>query len=122
MPTELVGDVYSVRGQIELVFKAAKSFLGLKLICGKKSPRVRCQIYGRLMVLVLTLFLCGKFRQRMWQQSGRELSFLKCFRHLQIFAPSFLTGFMYKDALIEQFYHFSQEVMRLCKKQRTTSS
>jgi hypothetical protein len=114
LPKEFVGDVYSIRWQIELVFKAAKSFLGFKLICGKRSPRVLCQIYGRLIVLVLTLFLCGKFRQRMWQQRRRELSFLKCFRHLQIFAQSFLTCLMDKDALIEQFYSFSKEVIRLC--------
>ena len=36
--------------------KAAKSFLGLSLICGKKSQRVLCQIYGRLIVLTLFLF------------------------------------------------------------------
>ena len=42
------------------------------------------------------------------------LSFLKCFRHLQIFAQSFLTCLMDKDALIEQFYSFSKDVIRLC--------
>ncbi len=114
MPTEFVGDVYSIRWQIELVFKAAKSFLGFKLICGKKSPRVLCQIYGRLIVLVLTLFLGGKFRKRMWEQKRRELSFLKCCRHVQIFAQSFLTCLRDKDALLEKFYDFSLEVFRLC--------
>jgi len=114
LPTEFVSDVYTIRWQIELVFKAAKSFLGFKLICGKRSPRVFCQIYGRLIVLVLTLFLCGKFRKRMWEQKRRELSFLKCFRHLQIFAQSFLTCLMNKDALIEQLISFSLDVFRLC--------
>jgi len=114
LPTECVGDVYSVRWQIELLFKAAKSFLGMSLICGKRSPRVLCQIYGRLIVLVLTLFLCGKFRRRMWAQKLRELSFLKCFRHLQIFAPNFLTCLMDKDALIKQLINFSKDVLRLC--------
>lgn len=114
MPTEFVGDVYSIRWQIELVFKAAKSCLGFKLICGKKSPRVLCQIYGRLIVLVLTLFLCGKFRQHMWEQKRRELSFLKCFRHLQIFAQSLLTSLGDEDTLTKQLYNFSLEVIRLC--------
>jgi len=81
LPTESVGTLYSVRWQIELVFKAAKSFIGLSLICGKRSPRVLCQIYGRLIVLVLTLFLFGRFRQRMWQKKRRELSLLESWRH-----------------------------------------
>jgi hypothetical protein len=114
MPTEFVADVYSIRWQIELVFKAAKSFLGFKLICGKKSPRVLCQIYGRLIVLVLTLFLCGKFRQRMWEQKRRELSFLKYFRHLQIVAQSFLTCLRDKNALIEKLISFWEDVLHLC--------
>jgi len=110
--------------QAKIVFKAAKSFLGFKLICGKRSPRVLCQIsrrrrgthrtLGRLIVLVLTLFLCGKFRQRMWAQKQRELSVLKCFRHLQILAQSFLTSLEDKDALTQQLYNFSLEVIRLC--------
>ena len=56
LPTESVGTLSSLRWQIELVFKGAKSVLGLSEICGKRSPRVLCQIYGRLIVLVLTLF------------------------------------------------------------------
>lgn len=114
LSTELIGDVYSLRWQIELVFKGAKSFLGLSLICGKKSPRVLCQIYGRLIVLVLTLFLCGKFRQCMWEQKRREFSFLKCFRQLQIFAFSILTCLREKDALVEQLMRFADNVLRLC--------
>jgi hypothetical protein len=114
LPTEFVVDVYSIRWQIELVFKAAKSSLGFKLICGKKSARVLCQIYGRLIVLVLTLFLGGKFRQRMWEQTRRELSWLKCCRHLQIFATSLLTCLRDVDALLEKLYDFSLEVFRLC--------
>jgi hypothetical protein len=114
LPTESVGTLYSVRWQIELVFKGAKSFLGIKLICGKKSPRVLCQIYGRLIVLVLTLFLWGKFRQRMWEQKHRELSVLKCFRQLQIAASSILTCLMDKDALVEQLISFGEDILRLC--------
>jgi hypothetical protein len=114
LPTESVGTLYSLRWQIELVFKGAKSFLGLSEICGKQSPRVLCQIYGRLIVLVLTLFLCGKFRQRMWEQRRRELSFLRCFRHLQIFAFSFLNCLRNRDALVSQLINFSDEVLSLC--------
>jgi hypothetical protein len=114
LPTECISDVYRIRWQIELVFKGAKSSLGMSLICGKKSPRVLCQIYGRLIVIVLTLFLCGKFRQRMWEQTRRELSFLKCFRHLQIFAQSFLTCLRDKNTLVKQLINFWEDVLRLC--------
>ena len=135
LPTECISDVYRIRWQMELkgerrkcrkgilqgfsfrlspFGKGAKSFLGMSLICGKKSPHVLCQIYGRLIVIVLTLFLCGKFRQQMWAQKRRELSFLKCFRHLQIIASSILTCLTDKNALVEQLIIFWEDALRLC--------
>ena len=45
---------------------------------------------GRLIVLVLSLFLTGQFRQHLWRIEKRELSILKSFAHLPIIAPMIL--------------------------------
>ena len=89
-PASIVPSIYSLRWQIELVFKAIKSHLGFELITGKREARVCCQLYGRLMVLVLSLFLTGQFRQLLWRREKRELSLLKTFAHLPIVAPQIL--------------------------------
>ena len=81
-PASVVPSVYSLRSRIELVFKAIKSHLGFELIAGKREARVCCQLYGRLIVLVLSLFLTGQFRQNLWRREKRELSILKTFAHL----------------------------------------
>ena len=96
-PAGVVPHIYALRWQIELVFaegltkhgtaKAIKSHLGFELIAGKREARVCCQLYGRLIVLVLGLFLTGQFRQNLWQREKRELSLLKTFAHLPIVAP-----------------------------------
>jgi hypothetical protein len=50
----------------------------------------------------------------MWEQRQRELSFLRCFRQLHIFAFSLLNCLRNKDALVSQLINFSDEVISLC--------
>ena len=61
--TSVVPTIYSLRWQIELVFKSIKSHLGFEFILGKREARIECQLYGRLIGMVLSLFLTGQFRQ-----------------------------------------------------------
>ncbi len=89
-PACVVPHIYSIRWQIELVFKAVKSHLGFELIAGKREARICCQLYGRLIILVLSLFLTGQFRKLLWRSCKRELSMLKTFAHLPIVAPMIL--------------------------------
>ena len=42
-PASIVPSIYSLRWQIELVFKAIKSHLGFELIAGKREARVCCR-------------------------------------------------------------------------------
>ncbi|MCH8290468.1 transposase [Candidatus Poribacteria bacterium] len=74
--TSVVPTVYSLRWQIELVFKSIKSHLGFEFILGKREARIECQLYGRLIGMVLSLFLTGQFRQQLWKSNtiGQLLS------------------------------------------------
>ena len=89
-PAHVVRQVYSLRWQIELVFKAIKSHLGFELILGKREERILSQLYGRLIVLVFSLFLTGQLSQQLWRSHQRELSLLKSFAHLPVVAPQIL--------------------------------
>lgn len=83
-PTEVVGVVYRLRWQIELVFKSWKSYHGLTDIKGEKRERIECFIYGRLIMMVIIAHLYGSMRRYLWKTKKRELSFLKTVRHFQI--------------------------------------
>jgi hypothetical protein len=112
-PASIVPSIYSLRWQIELVFKAIKSHLGFELITGKREARVCCQLYGRLIVLVLSLFLTGQFRQLLWRREKRELSLLKTFAHLPIVAPMILVTLRNPPGLLATLSKVADEIMTL---------
>ena len=114
-PAGVVPCVYSLRWQIELVFKAIKSHLGFELIAGKREARIGGQLYGRLIVLVLSLFLTGQFRQHLWRSKRRELSLLKSFAHLPIVAPMILAALRDPISLLATLREIDYEIMTLCR-------
>ncbi len=124
-PKSVVSLVYSLRWQIELVFKAIKSHLGYEEIAGKREARIGCQLYGRLIVLVLSLFLTGQFRRHLWRREKRELSLLKTFAHLprgvmreqtfRIVAPMILATLRNPLGLLATLREVADEIMTLCR-------
>ena len=50
---EAVGTVYRLRWQVELVFKNWKSLFQINVLKGTRSERIRCLIYGRLIVILV---------------------------------------------------------------------
>lgn len=80
LKNEQIHLVYSLRWQIELLFKLCKSEAGLANISGKKSNRILCEIYAKLICVATMLYLCFPMR---WQEN-RELSFYKAYKSLKL--------------------------------------
>ena len=84
IPKETLSDekvylVYSLRWQIELFFKVCKSKVGVDKINGKNANRVQCEIYAKLICIVILMYFCIPER---WQEN-QELSFFKAYSQLQ---------------------------------------
>lgn len=77
--------VYALRWQIELFFKLCKSEAKINKIRGKKAPRILCELYAKLIGIVLLLYLSASVR---WQEK-QELSYTKAFNVFRYFALSF---------------------------------
>jgi hypothetical protein len=65
--------IYSLRWQIELIFKLSKSLLQIDSIKTTKSPRVIIELYGKLLCVIILFLLCAPVRY----QGDNELSFYK---------------------------------------------
>lgn len=114
LPAASVSIVYATRWQIELVFKAWKSYHGLTELKGKRQERIECFIYGRLIMMVIMAFLSGSIRRHLWNTKRRELSFLKAVRHFKLKAYKALSlisnPMSFAKFLIDEFL----EACRLC--------
>lgn len=54
---EVIGTIYRIRWQIELIFKCWKSRMSIHHLHGINADRIRCLIYARLILLLLVNFV-----------------------------------------------------------------
>ncbi len=83
VPMEQVHELYSLRWQIEIVFKTWKSPFEIEKCRDVKKERLECQVYGKL----ITIFLCSstmfQMRQLILQKKQKELSEYKAIGMIQ---------------------------------------
>lgn len=80
---EVVGTVYTVRWQIELIFKNWKSCLKIHYLKGTNPNRIRCLLYGKLISIVI-INIIHKFAAWNAQKLGREISLHKVVNWLRV--------------------------------------
>lgn len=102
VPEEMLNDeqirlVYSLRWQIELFFKLCKGEAGLDEVSGKNPDRVLCEIYAKLICVVMSLYFCFPIR---WKEN-LEISFQKSYRILRLKAANFFKSLKSRYRLME---------------------
>ena len=83
LPLEMVRMLYTVRWQIELLFKQLKSVLSIHQSDTSKEHRLLCQLYGRLIDAVIIHRIHAAETNRLWNTQRREVSMDKLHKRLQ---------------------------------------
>ncbi len=112
---EVVGTIYTVRWQIELIYKNWKSSLKINYLKGINPNRIRCLLYGKLIMIVLMNMVC-KLVDWYAQQLKREISLHKVVNWLMQWnkiGKIILNGFDSKH-----FLQLTKEIKTLCKAKR----
>jgi len=92
LPVEMAWRLYSLRWQIELLFKQLKSVLAIHRSQTRKNiSRLKCEIYGKLILAVLIHRTHAYLNNLFWNRARRELSFDKFYKRFQERAFSVLT-------------------------------
>ncbi|MBY7110676.1 IS4 family transposase [Bacillus sp. 17RED48] len=83
VPMEQIHDFYSLRWQIEIIFKTWKSLFQIHDWHNIKQERLECHIYGKLIAIFLCSSTMFKMRQLILQKKKRELSEYKAIGMIQ---------------------------------------
>ena len=77
LPSKKVGICYSLRWQIEIIFKTWKSVFNLNKVKSMTIERFECFHYGCLMLIILSMKLTSFLRTYLYESTGFEISELK---------------------------------------------
>ncbi|MCD4653753.1 transposase, partial [bacterium] len=82
LSVDMVLALYSLRWQIEVLFKQIKSQLNIDKIDTSKEHRCRCEIIGRIIMCVLLHRIHGQLNTTTWNSKRREVSMEKLYKRL----------------------------------------
>ena len=113
IPSEMLWRIYSIRWQIELLFKQMKSIVQIHRSNTENIQRLKCEIYGKLIMAILINRIHGAINSELWNTQKRELSMEKFYKRIQERA------FQLLELLLTSFWkavtYLSKEVDRLMR-------
>ena len=83
LPSAAAYQLYRARWQIELVFKQLKSVMGIHKSDTGIENRLRCELYGKLIMAVFIHRVHARLQGDLWNTQRREVSFDKLHKRFQ---------------------------------------
>lgn len=113
---KVVGTIYRLRWQIELIFKNWKSLLNIDILKGTRNERIKCLIYGRLIGVVMITMLCSFASIIAKIAFQREISFHKVIQWL--LRKERLANAIHNNLLSSLLFDLNIDILKLCKQKR----
>lgn len=120
-----IHELYTVRWQIELVFKIWKSIGEIEKVKKMKVERFECYLYAKLLWIIINWSIVWSINKLIHKSSDKLLSFYKCYKSLkdkiQTFQTSINTGTKSLAEFIENQIFLSSRHHLLDKKKNKIS-
>ena len=113
LPAEKVRDLYSLRWQIELLFKQLKSVLCIQKTSTTKEDRFRCEVLGKLIVAILIHRIHSQINCDYWNNKQQEISMDKLYKRIK--ERAFLFSEMLIISLSKAISYLKTELERVLK-------
>jgi len=108
--TQQIWKIYRLRWQIELRFKAWKSFYDIDAIKKMQRYRFECYLYSTLLILMINLEIAVNFFAILWQHTSKPLSLLKFYKTASQYTTWLRRGAMEKGDELSKYLAFLYEV------------
>jgi hypothetical protein len=79
LSTEIIHEIYSLRWQIEIMFKIWKSVFQIHVSKPVKIERFNCHLYGKFIAILLSNVVVFVYRDEIYHEHGKQLSEYKAF-------------------------------------------
>ena len=113
LPAAQAYRLYGLRWQIELLFKQLKSVLRIHQSTTARESRLRCELYGKLLMAVLLHRVHATLQGELWNKQRHELSFDKLYKRFQ--ERAFLLLHHFLRSLATATRYLQTEIPRLLR-------
>jgi len=101
LPVEKIRFLYSMRWQIELIFKVWKSIGKIHEIKKMKVERFETMLYAKLLWLILNWSVFWRIAKDIWLKNGIILSMYKTYKSLRNMLPDFRFVLLKKTTMVQ---------------------
>ncbi len=122
LSTKMARAFYTVRWQIELLFKQLKSVVRIHQSDTGNEHRLRCELYGKLIIAAIIHRIHAFETHRQWNTKRREVSMDKLYKRIQERALTLFFEFhsSFRQA-VAYLKHELKHIMASCLKDRQPS-
>lgn len=110
IPTQLIRKIYQLRWQIELRFKAWKSFYDIDAIKKMQRYRFECYLYSTLLLLMINMEIANNFFAILWKHTSKPLSLLKFYKTTRQNITALRRAIMERGSTLLNFLAFLYEI------------
>jgi len=124
LPTDLIRSIYSLRWQIEILFKTWKSTFNIDKVKKMKIQRFDCINYGTLLQIIICTKLYNYYKTTLWNNQAIELSELKSFQYLSEVVSQmreYIRGSQ-QNKMTELLENTKEVLARKCRKEKRKCS
>lgn len=110
IPAQQVRKIYQLRWQIELRFKAWKSFYDIDATKKMQRYRFECYLYSTLLLLMINLEIANNFFAILWKHTSKPLSLLKFYKTTSQHMVSLRRAIMERGDILLRYLAFLYEI------------
>lgn len=121
LPMKEARNYYSLRWQIEIIFKAWKSVYKIDQVKSMKRQRFECMHYGLLLLVILVTNIVICFKKIVLETNKKEISELKLYKCIKEVLPEISLAVLKKKKLSELLNEILILIKHTCLKEQKTN-
>lgn len=110
LSTEIIHEIYSLRWQVEIMFKIWKSVFQIHISKPIKIERFNCHLYGKFIALLLSTVVVFIYRDDIYYEHDKQLSEYKAFSIVKSMLFNIKQAFFNDESTLLNLFQLINEI------------